>query len=193
MWKANCKSTGEMSISSAFDSPYIAMMSVFTTIIENKNLYPEAFATTTTASLVDDMADSRPSTQQVKVLIDQLSQFFPKHCSMHICMYVANDLELMLSLPSQDRIAVLQDEEKLKDIFNGKILGISWNYVKDFMFFDFSEIMKLLPPLDKMKLIRILHSLYNPLGVLIPFTITGKLALQMCSRLGLTWKAKFPD
>jgi hypothetical protein len=61
------------------------------------------------------------------------------------------------------------------------------------MFFDFSKIMKLLPPLDKMKLIRILHSLYDPLGVLIPFTITGKLALQMCSRLGLTWKAKLPD
>jgi hypothetical protein len=85
------------------------MMAVFTTIMENKNLYPEAFATITTASLVNNMADSRPSTQQVKVLINQLSKFFPKHCSMHICKYVANDLELMLSLPSQDRIAVLQD------------------------------------------------------------------------------------
>jgi hypothetical protein len=61
------------------------------------------------------------------------------------------------------------------------------------MFFDFSKIMKLLPPPDKMKLIRILHSLYDLLGVLIPFTITGKLTLQLCSRLGLTWKAKLPD
>jgi ribonuclease HI len=31
------------------------------------------------------------------------------------------------------------------------------------------------------------------MGVLIPFTITGKLALQMCSRQGLTWKAKLSD
>jgi hypothetical protein len=75
------------------DRPFIAMMAVFTTIMENKNLYPEAFAIITTASLVNDMADSRPSTQQVKVLIDQLSEFFPKHCSMHIRKYVANDLD----------------------------------------------------------------------------------------------------
>jgi hypothetical protein len=47
--------------------------------------------------------------------------------------------------------------------------------------------------LNKMELLRILHSLYDPMGVLIPFTITGKLALQMCSRQGLTWKAKPPD
>jgi hypothetical protein len=44
------------------DSPCIAMMAVFTTIMENQNLYPEAFDTITTASLVDDMADLRPST-----------------------------------------------------------------------------------------------------------------------------------
>jgi hypothetical protein len=46
--------------------------------------YPEAFDTITAASLLDDMADSRPSVQQIKLLIDQLTAFFPKHCSMHI-------------------------------------------------------------------------------------------------------------
>jgi hypothetical protein len=74
-----------------------------------------------------------------------------------------------------------------------KILGIAWNYVKDKMYFDFTTLMSPKMLLNKMELLRILHSLYDPMGILIPFTITGKLALQMCSRQGLTWKAKLPD
>jgi hypothetical protein len=59
------------------DSPCIAMMAVFTMILKNKKEYPElAFNTITAASLADDMADSRPSAQQVKLLIDQLTAFF---------------------------------------------------------------------------------------------------------------------
>jgi hypothetical protein len=61
------------------------------------------------------------------------------------------------------------------------------------MYFDFTTLMSPKMLLNEMELLRILHSLYDPMGVLIPFTITGKLALQMCSRQGLTWKAKLPD
>jgi hypothetical protein len=74
-----------------------------------------------------------------------------------------------------------------------KILGITWNYIKDEMYFDFTTLMSPKMLLNKMELLDILHSLYDPMGVLIPFTIMGKLALQMCSRQGLTWKAKLAD
>jgi hypothetical protein len=145
------------------------------------------------------MADSRASEQQIKILLDQLTAFFPKHCSMHIRKYIVNDLDTMLAIPSEDRIAALQDDNVLCTVFAGpqeppslKILGIAWNYVKDEMYFDFTTLMAPRMLLEKMELLRILHSLYNPMGVLIPFTITGILALQMCSRQGLTWKAKLP-
>jgi hypothetical protein len=182
------------------NSPCVAMMAVFTTILKNKKEYPEAFDTITVASLVDNMADSRPSAQQIKLLINQLTSFFPKHCSMHIRKYILNNLDMMLAIPPEDRIAALQDDNVLRVIFAGtqeppslKILGIAWNYVKDEMYFDFTTLMSPKMLLNKMELLRILHSLYDPMGVLIPFTITGKLALQMCSRQGLTWKAKPPD
>jgi hypothetical protein len=35
--------------------------------------------------------------------------------------------------------------------------------------------------------------LYDPLGVLIPFTIISKLAMQLCWKLRLSWKAKLPQ
>jgi hypothetical protein len=149
------------------------------------------------------MDDSRPTTQQTEVLINELSDFFPNHCAMHIRKFVVNDKELMLKIPNKDRIEALKEDRVVEDIFSGKreqpgvkILVISWNYVTDQMHFNFSTIInvgKVRKVLDKLILLSILHSLYNPLGVLIPFTIIGKLAMQLCWKLGLPWKAKLPQ
>jgi hypothetical protein len=57
-------------------------------------------------SLVDDMANSRPSAQQIKLLINQLKAFFPKHCSMHIQKYIVNDLDEMLAISWQALLSV---------------------------------------------------------------------------------------
>jgi hypothetical protein len=69
------------------DSPCVAMMAVFTQAMRRKEEYPEAFQTIMHASLVDDMADSRPSAQELKQLMDQLTDFFPKHCNVHQEVY----------------------------------------------------------------------------------------------------------
>jgi hypothetical protein len=186
------------------DSPCIAMMSVFTQILKQKDMYPEAYKTITTASLVDNMADSRPTTQQIGVLINELSDFFPKHCAMYIRKFVVNDKELMLKIPHDDRLQALKEDNLVEDILSGKleqpgvkILGISWNYITDQMYFDFSTLISTLVVsekiLAKLILLSILHSLYDPLGVLIPFTIIGKLAMQLCWKLGLSRKAKLPQ
>jgi hypothetical protein len=176
------------------------MMAVFTQILKQKDMYPEAYKTITTASLVDDMADSRPTTQQIEVLINELSDFFPKHCAMYIQKFVVSDKELMLKIPNDDRIQALKEDEVVEDIFSGKleqpsvkILGISWNYVTDRMYFDFSTLINagcVGKILDKLILLSILHSLYDPLGVLIPFTIIGKLAMQLCWKLGVILESK---
>jgi hypothetical protein len=60
------------------------------------------------------------------------------------------------------------------------------------MYFDFTDLIEHGSLLDKLKMVSILHLLYDPLGVLIPYTITGKLIMQLCWKLGLTWKSKLP-
>jgi regulatory protein YycH of two-component signal transduction system YycFG len=44
-----------------------------------------------------------------------------------------------------------------------------------------------------MKMLQQLHTLFDPMGILIPFLITGKLLVQECWRLGLTWKDSIPQ
>jgi hypothetical protein len=67
---------------------------------------------------------------------------------MYIRKYVVNDRETMLNIPSIDRIEALREDSAVKDIFSKKveqpgvkILRISWNYVDNFMFFDFSAMV----------------------------------------------------
>ena len=37
-----------------------------------------------------------------------------------------------------------------------------------------------------------LHSIFDPNGMLIPFTLTGKELVQLCWKLGLGWKVAVP-
>jgi hypothetical protein len=107
---------------------------------------------------------------------------------------------MMLQLPPKDRIAALHDDATIRDVFSRKvkrpsfrILGIPWDYVSDELFFDFSAIIMPMGLLDKLKMLSILHSLYDPLGILLLFTLIGKLIMQLCWKLVLTWKSKLPD
>jgi hypothetical protein len=43
------------------------------------------------------------------------------------------------------------------------------------------------------KMLQELHTLYDPMGILIPFLVTGKLLVQSCWKLGLTWQDHVPQ
>jgi hypothetical protein len=106
--------------------PCIAMMSVFTRILKQKDIYLEAYKTITTASLVDDIADSRPTTQQIGVLTNELSDFLQKHCAMYIQTSVVNDRELMLKIPHDNRMQALKEDEVVENILSGKLDQVCW-------------------------------------------------------------------
>jgi hypothetical protein len=59
--------------------------------------------------------------------------------------------------------------------------------------FDFITAERAEVPITKMKMLTTLHILYDPMGVFIPFIITGKPQVQECWRLGLAWKDSVPQ
>jgi hypothetical protein len=48
------------------DSPCVAMAAIFLQALKHRETFPEAFQTIAKASLVDDMADSRPTQNKRK-------------------------------------------------------------------------------------------------------------------------------
>jgi hypothetical protein len=180
------------------NSPCVAMAAIFLQVLKHKDEFPEAFETIAKASLVDDMADSRPSKDQIKELVYQPINFFPL-CAMDIRTFVANSYDIMTDLKPEQRVKYLEDNEILKHFFKGqipvtkiKILGLIWDYVLDYIKFNFTSVERLQRPITKLKMLQLLHSLYNPLGILIPFLIMAKLLIQNCCRIGLTWKDELP-
>jgi hypothetical protein len=124
------------------------MRAVYGQIMEQGEVYPGAYKTITTASLLDNMANYRPTTQQTEVLIGELSGLFQSHCAMHIRKIVVNDGKLVLNIPNDDRIEALGEDTVVERIFSGQreqlsvnILDISRNYVTGGMYFDCSTVI----------------------------------------------------
>jgi hypothetical protein len=181
------------------NSPRVAMAAIFLQSLKHKDEFPEAFQTIAKALLIDDMADSRPTEDMARELFKQLMGFFPV-CAMDIRKFVGNSYVLLKELPSAKIIKDLEKDRIIYDIFEGKrppskvkVLGLLWNYVTDVLGFDFITAERAEVPITKMKMLTTLHILYDPMGVFIPFLITGKLQVQDCWRLGLAWKDSVPQ
>jgi hypothetical protein len=82
------------------DSPCVAMAAIFLQSLKHKDEFPEAFQTIAKASLVDDMAKSRPREDITQELLKQLLGFFPV-CAMDIKRFVENSYVLLKELPSE--------------------------------------------------------------------------------------------
>jgi hypothetical protein len=142
--------------------------------------------------------NSRPTKHEIKDLIQKLIDFFPL-CAMEIRKFVGNTHSVLKDLKAELRIKDLQEDLTLQEIFKatrlttkGKVLGLLWDYVRDKLKFDFTEVELAEMPITKMKMLILLHTLYDPLGILIPFCIMGKLLVQDCWRRGLLWKDNLP-
>jgi hypothetical protein len=151
------------------DSLCVSMAAIFLQALTHKEKFPQAFETMAKASLVDDMADSRPTRLEITELVDQLIAFFPL-CALEIRKFVGNSLELMQNLKTELRIKDLQATDDLKDIFSGKcppskvkVIGLLWDYVADTIGFDFSNVEPAKIPITKMNMLVVLHTLYDPM------------------------------
>jgi hypothetical protein len=149
------------------------MAAIFLQALKHRETNPEAFKTIAKASLVDDMADLRPTQKETKELIGQLIEFFPT-CAMEIRKFAGNTYEILKDLESEQRIKDLQDSKNMKDMFDHKIppaklkvLGLLWDFVADLLGFDFDPVERAVSPITKMKMLVLLHTLYDPLGILI--------------------------
>jgi hypothetical protein len=177
----------------------VSMAAIFLQALNYKDKFPEAFETIAKASLVADMADSRPTKHEIKDLIQQLIEFFPL-CAMEIRKFVGNTHSILKDLKAELRIKDLQEDLTLQEIFEAKrpttkvkVLDLLWDYVQDVLKFDFTAVELAEMPITKMKMPILLHTLYDPLGILIPFCITGKLQVQDQETAWLKWQSQIDE
>lgn len=112
--------------------------------------------------------------------------------------WVSNSIDVLRRLgeASEQRLLSIDcsSEEKQQ-----RVLGIAWDPEKDVFVFSTSWHRDLEPYVfeelrpSKRVVLRIIMSLFDPLGLLAPFLIHGRMLVQDLWRLGLDWDTKVSD
>ena len=82
------------------------------------------------------------------------------------------------------KLSVGGSTEEVNSSQDQKVLGINWDIERDEMCFDFEKLVKFARSLNptKRNLLKMIASLYDPLGIISPFIITMKcLSQEVCA------------
>jgi hypothetical protein len=101
--------------------------------------------------------------------------------------FVTNDEEILQQLPEKDRAS------EVKDFINAsesKALGVKWNPKSDNMYF---EVQVKASEVTRRKILSIMSSTFDPLGLINPVLLPAKILFQDVSRLKYSWDELLPE
>ena len=105
--------------------------------------------------------------------------------------WTTNQKEILASIPESERDDSVATLDLNRDeLPTERTLGIHWNMQTDNFTFQISVRSK---PETRRGVLSIVSSLYDPLGLVAPFTLLGKMLLQEMCRLDLGWDDPMPE
>ena len=170
----------------ATSSPACAMYALNATADKFEDVYGEAAADFIRKDFyVDDGLTSTPDADTAAQLVKNTANMC-KEGGFKLNKFVSNDPEVMKRIPPEDRSKNLQNVEIGKEdhpLFE-QALGITWNASDDTLHFSVDLPKK--PP-TRRGILSMVSSLYDPLGLLSPFTLKGKCILKQLCCDGISW------
>ena len=94
---------------------------------------------------------------------------------------------------STELVAALPESFKTDDDGQSKVLGLSWDRRADTLAIGVKDILSEPMKPTLRNLLRVVASVYDPLGLVSPVMLEGKLLFQQATLLGLSWDQKLPD
>ena len=157
---------------------------------EHKAEYPRAAEMIIKSSLVDDNLDSVDTEDEALDLINGALKLY-NECDMAWRKIASNSEEVMKSVPESER-------GKSRNItglaignqFVAKTLGAIWLAEDDRFTFHMEDPE--IKEWTKRKLCSTHAQLFDPLGLIAPFTITARILLQQCWREDVNWDEEVP-
>ena len=146
------------------------------------------------------MDDYLDSTDTEEAALKQIQDVIHVHKAggFEIRNFICTSTEVLNQIPSElikNTPEVIQLD---KDSF-GRVLGVYWNPNSDI--FSFSNKFETLNPdllkgkqrPTKREVLKVVMSVYDPLGFIAQFVITGKILLQKVWQFGVGWDEKIPE
>ena len=134
---------------------------------------------------VDDCLCSAPSSEQV-VKVALGTKEVLQESGFRLTKFVSNSSELLSAIPSSD-LAV--DKESI--ITDSRILGLKWDVMKDQFYLDYQFDAS--DSLTRRRMLQVISSIFDPLGLISPMVVRGKVLLQTAVRSKCAWDEIVPS
>ncbi|XP_014881603.1 uncharacterized protein LOC106942781 [Poecilia latipinna] len=157
---------------------------------ENKTQFPLASQFIMKDFYVDDGVTSTTSIKEAIKLIQEI-QTLCASGGLRLHKFVSNDKTVLESIPPSERASPQQacdlafNDSKLE-----RALGIHWHIDFNTLRFHFRPNNQ---PDTRRGILSIVASLYDPLGFISPFVLTGKRVLQETCKQGTSWDDPLPS
>ncbi|CAI5660438.1 unnamed protein product [Oreochromis niloticus] len=138
---------------------------------------------------VDDGLISIDSVREAKQLVCEAQEVCAKG-KLRLHKFACNNKEVMSIIPETERASNTKDVNLNYSVIQMQsVLGVKWNIEADV--FSFSVALKERPA-TRRGILATVASVYDPLGFLSPYILTGKQVLQEMCKRGVGWDEPIP-
>ncbi|XP_023192327.1 uncharacterized protein LOC111609249 isoform X3 [Xiphophorus maculatus] len=174
----------------AVSSPSCANYALQRTADDNAQQFPaEVIDTIKNNFYVDDCLKSVPTEEDAVQMVKRLTELCSKGGFM-LSKWVSNSRTVLMSIPEERRAKEIKNLDLDKDQLPvERVLGLQWSIETDEFKFRMSAQDR---PHTRRGILSVVSSLYDPLGILAPFSMPAKLLLQELCRQNLKWDEVIP-
>ena len=174
----------------ATDSPCCTNFAVKKLARDNSDHYSAMTIETVLRSFyVDDLLKSVASEQEAINLIKELIKLM-KAGGFRLTKFISNNKAVMKTVPETEKAKSIQSANFNNDI-NERTLGIKWDLTKDS--FTFESLVFQTKEVTKRTILKIVASIFDPLGFVSPYVLTAKIFLQELWRMKIDWDTVLDD
>ena len=157
---------------------------------QNESEYPLAADFIRNNFYVDDGIVSLESVDRAIKLVKEAQAVCAKG-QLRLHKFISNDRVVLESVCESERAKGVKDVDlSHEDLPVQTVLGVQWNVEKDTFSFKVSLNEK---PMTRRGILSTVASVYDPLGFLAPFLLSGKQVLQEMCQKGVGWDELLPD
>ena len=162
-------------------SPSCAIYILHRCAEDNKLSNPEAYSAIRNNYYMDDYLQNFKTTETTAITATEVKDTLQKG-SFKLTKFFSNDPNTVMKITGENADTAIEQ----------RILGQTWNAKEDFFIFKRPDLKLDVKSMQQRQLLSLAASLFDPLGIITPFSIRVRCILQSIVKQGNNWNNQIP-